>query len=154
MAFLQPLFDTYAGPNRVRDIDNPLLHPTLADINTLPQNMLFIVGGADILRDETTSTTEKLETEAEAINQSRQVSKTTDTPDGSAIVVRTDVYEGQIHGWLESTIDHVLFFDREVLLTVNVVPSFAIDVNTRTKAFSDAIEFLRNVHQAYGFRSE
>lgn len=40
---------------------------------------------------------------------------------------------------------------KEVLLTVNAVPSFAIDTNTRTKAFNDAIEFLRNVHQAYGF---
>jgi hypothetical protein len=116
--------------------------------------MLFIVGGSDILRDETTSMTERLETEAEAINQWRQVSKTADIPDGSAIVVLTDVHEGQIHGWLESRIDQVLFFVGKVLLTVSVVPSFAIDVNTRTKAFSDAIEFLRNVHQAYGFRSE
>lgn len=64
--------------------------------------MLFIVGGADILRDETTSMTERLETEARAINQSRQVSNMAETPYGKGIVVRTDVYEGQIHGWLES----------------------------------------------------
>ncbi|KAE8554969.1 hypothetical protein EYB25_003516 [Talaromyces marneffei] len=114
LAFLQPLFDAYAGPNR---------------------NMLFIIGGVDILRNETTTMTERLQAEAEAINQSRQVSKTTERPDGTAVVVRTDVYEGQIHGWLE-------------------MPSFAIDVNTRTKAFDDAIKFLRHVHQAYGFENE
>lgn len=85
-------------------MENPLLHPTLADINILPQNMLFIVGGTDILRDETTRTTERLEAEAKAINRSRQVSETAETPDRSAIIVRTDVYEGQIHGWLESTL--------------------------------------------------
>jgi hypothetical protein len=122
----------------------------LADISTLPQNMLFIVGGVDILRDETTSMTNRLDAEAKAINQSRQVSKMTEGPDGSAIVVRTDVYEGQIHGWLESMIDRILFLSQN-LLTINIVPSFAIDVNSRTKAFSEAVEFLRNVHQAYGF---
>lgn len=107
MAFLQPLFDAYAGPNRVRDIDSPLLHPTLASISTLPQNMLFVVGGTDILRDETTSMTERLKAEAKAINQSRKVAR---TPDGTDIFVRTDVYEGQIHGWLESRLTpHDLF---------------------------------------------
>lgn len=85
-------------------MENPLLHPTLAGISALPQNMLFIVGGTDILRDETVAMTERLKAEATAINQSRQMSKTDDRPDGSAIVVRTDVYEGQIHGWLESTL--------------------------------------------------
>lgn len=112
--------------------------------------MLFIVGGVDILRDETTSMTNRLDAEAKAINQSRQVSKMTEGPDGSAIVVRTDVYEGQIHGWLESMIDRILFLSQN-LLTTNIVPSFAIDINSRTKAFSEAVEFLRNVHQAYGF---
>lgn len=85
-------------------MEDPLLHPTLADISTLPQSMLFIVGGTDILRDETVAMTERLKAEAKVVNQSKQVSKTNDRPDGSAIVVRTDVYEGQIHGWLESTL--------------------------------------------------
>ncbi|EED22143.1 hypothetical protein TSTA_093890 [Talaromyces stipitatus ATCC 10500] len=76
--------------------------------------------------------TGRLQTEAKAINRFKQLSETADRPNGSAIFVRTDVYEGQIHGWLE-------------------MPSFAIDANTRTKAFSDAIAFLKDVHQAYGF---
>lgn len=85
-------------------MENSLLHPTLANINTLPQNMFFVVGGTDILRDETASMTERLKAEAKAINQSRQVSETSESPDGMRIVVRTDIYEGQIHGWLESTV--------------------------------------------------
>ncbi|KAL2864924.1 putative lipase/esterase family protein [Aspergillus lucknowensis] len=132
LQFLQPLFDAYAGPNRVRDLENPLLHPTLADINTLPQNMYFVVGGSCILRPETTTMTERLEREAKTINESRNLAETPEIPDGNAVVVRTYVAEGQIHGWTE-------------------MPSFAIDVNKRTKAFSDAISFLRGVHRAYGY---
>ncbi|RDW65813.1 putative lipase/esterase family protein [Aspergillus mulundensis] len=146
LSFLQPLFDTYAGPNRARDISNPLLHPTLADIRTLPQNMLFIVGEKDILHDETVTMTERLQYEAERVNLENGVversrgswSEERDTgkcPDGKKVVVRTEVFAGQIHGWLE-------------------MPSAAIDVKTRTKAFGDAIGFLRGIHRAYGFNKE
>lgn len=100
LAILQPLFDAYAGPNRVRDMGNPLLHPTLADLSVLPQNVLFVVGGADILRDETVKMAERLEQEAEASNRERKID-TPDEADGTATVVRMNVAEGQIHGWTE-----------------------------------------------------
>ncbi|KAL4878276.1 Alpha/Beta hydrolase protein [Aspergillus karnatakaensis] len=143
LSFLQPLFDIYAGANRARDLQNPLLHPTLADIKTLPQNMLFVVGDKDILHDETIEFTERLAREASVLNKRNGVEESnsnyevegecmTMKPDGKAVVVRREVFEGQIHGWLE-------------------MPSAAIDVKTRTKAFGDAIEFLRDVHRAYGY---
>ncbi|KAL4869696.1 hypothetical protein BDV12DRAFT_74791 [Aspergillus spectabilis] len=133
-SFLQPLFDTYAGPNRVRDLENPLLHPILAGINSLPQNMLFIVGDKDILHAETVIMTERLEREARSVNRKEGVETDGQEPDGKA-VVKKEVFEGQIHGWLE-------------------LPSAAIDVNTRTKAFGGAISFLRGVHRANGFDVE
>ncbi|KAL4917111.1 Alpha/Beta hydrolase protein [Aspergillus aurantiobrunneus] len=108
LAFLQPLFDAY--------------------------NMLFVVGGAEILRDETTTMTERLEAEAKAINLSRGLF-TPNEPDGEAVGVWTNVAEGQIHGWTEMS-------------------SFAINVELRTKAFGDTISFLRGVHRAYGFTEE
>ncbi|KAL4792757.1 Alpha/Beta hydrolase protein [Aspergillus venezuelensis] len=45
LLFLMPLFDTYAGPIRIRDLEDPLLHPTLADIEALPRNMFLLLGG-------------------------------------------------------------------------------------------------------------
>ncbi|KAL2824788.1 putative lipase/esterase family protein [Aspergillus cavernicola] len=132
LAFLQPLFDAYAGPNRLRDMENPLLHPTLADISTLPQNMLFNIAGADILRDESTRMAERLEVDARAFNQARGVPEIPETPDGKAVVVRARVFEGQIHGW-------------------TCMPSFAVDVEKRRQAFGDSIRFLRDVHRAYGY---
>ncbi|KAL2808932.1 Alpha/Beta hydrolase protein [Aspergillus granulosus] len=133
--FLQPLMDAYAGPNRPRDLANPLLHPILAPISTLPQNMYFVVGGKCILRSETEATVERLEAEARAINAANGIEQETvdkQGPDGRAVVVKSFVAEGQIHGWTE-------------------MPSFAIDVEKRTRAFGDAIRFLMGVHRAYGY---
>lgn len=79
---------------------NTLLHPTLAELSVLPQNVLFVVGGADILRDETVKMAERLEQEAKAGNRVRNLD-TPDQPDGRAAVVRMNVAEGQIHGWTE-----------------------------------------------------
>ncbi|KAI9367170.1 Alpha/Beta hydrolase protein [Aspergillus egyptiacus] len=126
LAFLQPLFDAYAGPNRVRDMENPLLHPTLARIETLPRNMMFVVESADILYEEPVAMTRRLEEEAKAINPGGRLPE---QPDGEATVVRTNVFEGQIHGWSE-------------------LPSPAIDVSKRTKVLGDAIAFLSAVYRS------
>ncbi|KAL4930511.1 putative lipase/esterase family protein, partial [Aspergillus undulatus] len=135
LSFLMHLFDTYAGPNRARDYHNSLLHPTLADIRTLPRNMFFVVGGNDILLDETEGFTGRLEGEARMINRVNGVEVHEEDgkvePDGKTAVVRRFVAEGQIHGWTE-------------------MPSLAINVELRTKAFNEAIDFLRAVHRVYG----
>ncbi|KAJ0420406.1 Alpha/Beta hydrolase protein [Aspergillus carlsbadensis] len=135
LQFLQPLFDAYAGPNRARDMANPILHPILAPISTLPQNLFFIVGGQCILRSETEATIERLEAEARAINATNGIDQSVvdeEGPDGKAIIVKSYVAEGQIHGWTE-------------------MPSFAIDVEKRTRAFGDAVRFLMRTHRAYGY---
>jgi hypothetical protein len=114
---------------------NPILHPILAPISTLPQNLYFIVGGQCILRSETEATIERLETEARAINAANRIDHSVveeEGPDGKAVVVKNYVAEGQIHGWTE-------------------MPSFAIDVEKRTRAFGDAVRFLMQVHTAYGY---
>ncbi|KAL6230392.1 Alpha/Beta hydrolase protein [Aspergillus navahoensis] len=138
-SFVQPLFDAYAGPNRARDISNPLLHPTLADIKTLPQNMLFVVGDKDILCDETVTMVRRLEDEALHANRGngslRGQSEDDQSPDGKKVAVKMEVLQGQIHGWLE-------------------LPSAVIDVNIRERVYGDAISFLKDVHRAYGFNRE
>ncbi|KAL4945923.1 hypothetical protein BDV06DRAFT_235848 [Aspergillus oleicola] len=128
LSFLMPLFDAYAGPNRIGDIDNPLLHPTLANIRTLPRNMSFVVGRNDILLAETGEFVARLEADAERINGQRGLPGK--EVDGRSIIVKSFVAEGMIHGWTE-------------------MPSFAINVEMRTKAFNKAIAFLRDVHGVY-----
>ncbi|KAL4961246.1 putative lipase/esterase family protein [Aspergillus stella-maris] len=136
LSFLMPLFDTYAGPNRIRDIEDPLLHPTLADIEALPRNMFFVVGGRDILFAETAGFVERLVEEARGFNRGLRGGYPREEDEGEIdiggknIVVRSFVAEGQIHGWTE-------------------MPSFAINVELRDRAFSEAIAFLGNVHAVY-----
>jgi hypothetical protein len=45
---------------------------------------------------------ERLEREAGVINQKEGVETDVQEPDGKAVVVRTEVFDGQIHGWIES----------------------------------------------------
>ncbi|KAL3431023.1 Alpha/Beta hydrolase protein [Aspergillus tetrazonus] len=130
--FLQPLFDAYAGQNRLQNMENPMLHPILADIQALPQNMFFIIAGADILLQESQDMVQRLEDEARAINRAMGLPEGPKVPDGRSICVRNIKFDGQLHGWLE-------------------LPSSVIDVSTRIRAFGETITFLRDVHRAYGY---
>ncbi|CBF87179.1 putative lipase/esterase family protein [Aspergillus nidulans FGSC A4] len=96
-----PLFDAYAGPNRRQNMKNPMLHPILADIQSLPQNMFFIIAGADILLQESQGMVQKLEEEARAINLAMGLPEEPKVPNGRSICVRNIKFEGQLHGWLE-----------------------------------------------------
>jgi thioesterase domain-containing protein len=148
--FLQPLFDAYAGPNRLQNMENPILHPILADIQALPQNMFFIIAGADILLQESKDMVQRLEDEARAIKPARVLPEGPKVPDGRSICVRNIVFERQLHGWLDCEFPcHHIHIPSEMLILV--VPSSVIDVSTRTRAFGETITFLCNVHRAYGY---
>ena len=49
VAFLEPLFDAYAGTERERNEDDERCHPTLAKREQLPPRLLFLCAGIDIL---------------------------------------------------------------------------------------------------------
>ncbi|KAE8142770.1 hypothetical protein BDV38DRAFT_93208 [Aspergillus pseudotamarii] len=42
LTFVLPLMDAYAGSEREKYRESPILHPIPADIESLPRNMLFI----------------------------------------------------------------------------------------------------------------
>ena len=87
LSFLMPMFDAYAGPNRVRDWDNPRLNAFTADARTLPEDMLFIVAGIDILKHEQLTFVERLKKE---------------TAQGDTVrSVRARIWDNGFHGWLE-----------------------------------------------------
>jgi acetyl esterase/lipase len=50
--YILPLIDSYAGPVRAKNMDNPRLSPILCPIETLPKDILLCIAGIDILVDE------------------------------------------------------------------------------------------------------
>lgn len=108
LSFILPLMDAYAGPERAENIDCPLLHPILADIQCLPRKMLIIGGKVDILLHEEMAFVKRLEAEAEVINQRIKPS-----PDAKGCSVdetyhiESEFFDNQIHGWLERMISRL-----------------------------------------------
>ncbi|KAL5363562.1 Alpha/Beta hydrolase protein [Aspergillus floccosus] len=154
LSFLQPLFDAYAGPKRAQEMKNPLLSPIVADIESLPPDMLFIIPTVDILLAEQTAFVKRLQEDAEKLNRlgrnQGEDDRMSSPQKGSSLesqqteqqiheerryTVQSKLFEGQIHGWLE-------------------LPSAAIDEQTRREAFDSAVQFLKNVHRKYGWNYE
>lgn len=96
--------DAYAGPERVKYFENPLLHPILADIQCLPRNMMFVGGKVDILLHEQIAFVKRLEEEAEAINQIKTSIDAKGNPVDEEYHIASKFLENQIHGWLERMI--------------------------------------------------
>jgi hypothetical protein len=109
--------DAYAGPERAKYIKNPLLHPILADIETLPRNMSIVGGKVDILLHEQTVFAKRLEEEAEAINQGAKssINSKGETVD-DLYHIESEFFDNQIHGWLERMIIR-LFAVTDLVLT-------------------------------------
>ncbi|KAK6509777.1 hypothetical protein TWF481_004507 [Arthrobotrys musiformis] len=85
IAFLEPVFDSYAGPLRPKYTDDPRLNIILAAADKLPRDMLFIVPEVDILLREETDLIERLKKETE----------------GTDRIVEAVFYEGELHGFPE-----------------------------------------------------
>jgi alpha/beta hydrolase fold len=84
-----PLFDAYASAARVANLDNPRLNPIVASLDTLPENMLFIVPTLDILLHEQLTFIERLKGEAaKNVNYAGRR-------------IESLMFDGQIHGFLE-----------------------------------------------------
>lgn len=62
-AFLEPLFDVYAGTERERNRRDARCHPTLARRRDLPRELMFVCAGMDILLHEQMELLKRLEKE-------------------------------------------------------------------------------------------
>ncbi|KAK2038017.1 hypothetical protein LZ31DRAFT_559972 [Colletotrichum somersetense] len=49
MTSMQPLYDSYAAPPKAKDLDIPRMSPFLASEEAVPERMLLVVAGIDIL---------------------------------------------------------------------------------------------------------
>jgi acetyl esterase/lipase len=64
LRFLLPLWDSYPGPVRAANLDNPRMSPVLGKIDQLPDNILLVIPEIDILVHEQTVLIERLKHEA------------------------------------------------------------------------------------------
>ncbi|EAW09977.1 putative lipase/esterase family protein [Aspergillus clavatus NRRL 1] len=128
LAWLLPLMDAYAGPERLENMGNPLLNPILADIESLPRHMMFVVPKVDILLQEQSVFIERLKEEAAAVN--RGMSEQNSKMQSRVYRIESRFDEGQIHGWLE-------------------IPSIFIDAKLRDAIFDSAVQFLENAYASH-----
>jgi acetyl esterase/lipase len=70
LAFLEPLFDAYAGTERERNREDGRCHPTLVAKEHLPPELLFVCAGVDILLHEQRLIVERLRGEKKAGDES------------------------------------------------------------------------------------
>ncbi|KAE8332400.1 hypothetical protein BDV39DRAFT_106723 [Aspergillus sergii] len=149
LAFLLPLMDAYAGSEREKYRDNPILHPILADIESLPRNMLFLCAKVDLLLHEQTVFVNRLKDEAAALNRKIECPQETSQYHSSSREDRVSLasefesaarspyniegmfFDDQIHGWIE-------------------IPSMLIDIKLRDQVFNDAVRFLDKVYTSQG----
>ena len=89
LAFMLPLYDAYAGPVRRQTTQDSTLNPILKDLTELPENVLLVVPGIDILVHEQLTFIERLQRESSA-----------DGP-GEQRRFEAIVFEKGFHGWLE-----------------------------------------------------
>ena len=84
-----PLFDAYAGPVREQTTDDSTLNPILENIDDIPENVLFVVGGIDILVHEQLTFIERLQRESHSKGQN------------SERKFEAIVFDKGFHGWLD-----------------------------------------------------
>ncbi|KAF3920126.1 hypothetical protein AA313_de0202490 [Arthrobotrys entomopaga] len=85
LKFMLPVFDSYAGPEREKYMNDPRLHIILASVDKLPTNILFLVPMMDILLDEEIQLIDRLRKETE----------------GTERRIESVFYEGEYHGFPE-----------------------------------------------------
>ncbi|KAM5343193.1 hypothetical protein ACJ41O_014159 [Fusarium nematophilum] len=117
-----PLFDSYPAPARAKHFEDPRLSPVLAKRETLPERMLLVVPGIDILVAEQTEFAERVNEEDEVdMDWEREVPRV-------ELMHEKDLF----HGYLE-------------------VPDVVVKKEVKDRAYSRAIEVLRETHQEHGW---
>lgn len=102
---------------RASNLENPRLNPIVADIKTLPDDMLLVVAALDILVHEQLTFAERVKADIEAEGDGGWLRR------AEAIV-----FENCFHGWLE-------------------LPSLFINEKTRTDAFDAGCMFIKEAHK-------
>lgn len=89
LEIFMPLFDAYARPARANNMANPRFAPILSDVERLPNDMLLIIAGIDILAHEQLIFVDRIRKDIDERDK------------GGRRRVEAKVYDKGFHGWLE-----------------------------------------------------
>lgn len=128
LSFLVPLFDVYAGTAREKNMCDGRLHSVLAPVECLPDDVLIVAAGIDILLYEALVFVERLK-------------------GGSSERVECMLVEKGFHGFVECEYVHEV---AEQCTDMLAVPSFILKTE-RLKVFELAIKIIRDAHKRAGF---
>jgi acetyl esterase/lipase len=103
VAVLLPLMDAYAERARKDHMEDPRMNPMLAELETLPKDVLLIVPAVDILVHEQLTFAERIKGEIEADPNGK----------GNGRSFEAVVYEKGFHGWTECECFAGVLFIRE-----------------------------------------
>jgi len=129
--------DVYAGPTRPAEQSNPRLHPILADANTLPEDMLFVIPAIDILVHEQLTFVERLKHDLSSV------------AGGETRRIESMWFERGFHGWLERRLPFLIV--ARALIQHFAVPTFVVGKKDRKKAFDAACDFISAAHRNHGW---
>jgi acetyl esterase/lipase len=87
LSFMVPLYDSYAAPRKAENMENPRMNPIFAELDKLPEHMLFVIPTMDILVHEQLTFLQRLKKEAE------------EKPESNERRIEAKFFEGQMHGW-------------------------------------------------------
>jgi acetyl esterase/lipase len=90
------MFNCYAGLAGPQHAGNPRLHPVIADVEELPDDMLLIVGSMDILCHEHLVFEKRVRMDLERLENAGK---------RRGRLFEVKVFEGMVHGWLERKFD-------------------------------------------------
>ncbi|KAF1984449.1 alpha/beta-hydrolase [Aulographum hederae CBS 113979] len=122
LAFMLPLFDCYASRAPEGSQNDPRLHPILAKVETLPERMLLVVAGIDIIVEDQMTFAKRVKEELEEVQ----------TVEGAMGREMEVLYlENAFHGWLEA-------------------PSFILP-DERKAALDMAMTWIKETHRRYGW---
>lgn len=142
---LYPLFDAYATEAREAHLNNPRLSPALSKREHLPDRMLFIIAGMDIV------VAEQLEF-ARRINEEDDSHGPRETPR-----IETMVVEGMPHGYIErefllcsiSSKLHGLF---TCMLTLTyAVPDIVVKPEIKERSLTRGVQYLSETYSLHGW---
>lgn len=135
-----PLFDAYGVQSRASHYDDPRLSPILAHRETLPDRILMMIAGVDILLEEQTAFAQRINADDERDGHS------------SGPRIEAVVEPECFHGWLEGKSYSLLSVCPHCRrLTESTVPDSVVSKEEKYRAFTKATTFLQEIYHSHGW---
>lgn len=138
-SFLLPLMDSYAAAARAQNMDNPRFSPIVSSVETLPEHMLLVVAGIDILVHEQLTFVERLKND---------VAK---SPKNASRRIEALYIDKGFHGYL-SCKSHMSSNAFGSIIDTRAVPAAVTSTELKDQAFNAGVDFVKDVHAKNGWK--